>query len=316
MQCRICGNTTNNATYQAREMMYGLRETFEYFQCSACGCLQIAEIPADLIKYYPADYNGFAVPRGTYYGGPQGKFRRRRYEAALFGRTLTDRLIGTLFPAPQFRLIGKRLGLDKTTRILDVGCGRGSYLYPLYELGMTNVRGIDPFIPATIVYPNGYTVEKRFIHDMTGRWDIVMYNHSFEHVPDPLDNLLAVKRILAPGGLCIIRVPTVSSYAWEHYRTDWFQLDAPRHFFLHSVKSMELLAAQAGLHLADVVYDSSEMQFIGSEKYRQNIPLVQPVPRTNPVARKVQKWRYRRAARQLNAQQRGDQAAFLLKEAQ
>lgn len=313
MQCRICGNAAGNIAYQAREMMFGLRETFEYFQCGACGCLQIAHVPSDMAKYYPSDYNGFAVPRRNYYGGLKGEFRRKRYEAALFRNTVTSRLLDALFPAEQYHIIGKQIKIDKTTRILDVGCGAGSYLYPLYELGMRNVKGIDPFIRNTIVYPNGYSVEKRYVHDMNGTWDMIMYNHSFEHVPDPLENLRAVKRLLADKGLCIIRIPTVSSYAWEHYRTDWFQLDAPRHFFLHSTKSMEILARQANLQVVDVVYDSSAMQFIGSEKYRKDISLTEATPPANFVTRKVQKWSYQRQARKLNAEKRGDQAAFLLR---
>ena len=43
--CAICGNTERNRDFLAREMMFGFRDTFPYFECSACGCLQIAEIP-------------------------------------------------------------------------------------------------------------------------------------------------------------------------------------------------------------------------------------------------------------------------------
>ncbi|MFT2010391.1 class I SAM-dependent methyltransferase [Pontibacter sp. 13R65] len=166
------------------------------------------------------------------------------------------------------------------TRLLDMGCGIGGYTYPLYELGMKKVMGADPFIPATIVYPNGFKVQKSYISDIEGQWDVIIYNHSFEHVPDPLENLLAVEQLLAPDGTCVIRIPTVSSYAWEHYSTDWFQLDAPRHFFLHSIESMNVLAGKAGLEVVDVVYDSTAAQFIHSEKYRQDIPLQEKQPRT------------------------------------
>ena len=53
--CRICGGSPG-ARHVAREMMYGTREAFGYFECSSCGCLQIAEVPADLARFYPADY--------------------------------------------------------------------------------------------------------------------------------------------------------------------------------------------------------------------------------------------------------------------
>ena len=37
-------------------MMFGLREEFEFFECGNCGCVQIAEVPANLAKYYPEEY--------------------------------------------------------------------------------------------------------------------------------------------------------------------------------------------------------------------------------------------------------------------
>jgi hypothetical protein len=56
MKCRICGNPVGNREYVAREMMFGLRDSFVYFQCAECRCLQIAEFPADMSRYYPASY--------------------------------------------------------------------------------------------------------------------------------------------------------------------------------------------------------------------------------------------------------------------
>ena len=55
-QCKICENVEGNVSYTAREMMYGLREEFEYFQCAVCSCLQIVEFPKDMTRYYPGDY--------------------------------------------------------------------------------------------------------------------------------------------------------------------------------------------------------------------------------------------------------------------
>ena len=45
-----------NPTYVVREMMYGFKDEFDYFECGNCGCLQIEQIPDDLSKYYPENY--------------------------------------------------------------------------------------------------------------------------------------------------------------------------------------------------------------------------------------------------------------------
>jgi SAM-dependent methyltransferase len=158
------------------------------------------------------------------------------------------------------------------------------------------------------MYENGVRVLKRSVHEVAGEWDLIMYHHSFEHVPDPLRELTAVSRLLVPGGCCLLRVPTVASYAWEHYREHWVQLDAPRHYYLHSVKSIDLLAANTGFKLRNVVFDSTKDQFQGSELYAKGIPLASG----KGVFSSSQERRWKRAARKLNREERGDQAAFYL----
>src|SRR3569832_1856689 len=56
LTCRICGTIGNHSTIIGREMMFGTREEFEYFQCGSCDCLQIAHIPENLGQYYTSSY--------------------------------------------------------------------------------------------------------------------------------------------------------------------------------------------------------------------------------------------------------------------
>ena len=116
------------------------------------------------------------------------------------------------------------------------------------------------------------------------------------------------QNLLAPGGCCLVRIPTVSSYAWEQYRENWYQLDAPRHFFLHSIKSMQFVADQAGLALQDIVFDSTADQFQGSELYKRDIPFTTQA--NNFPRSQVREWKA--LAKKLNKEKRGDQAAFYL----
>jgi len=314
MTCRICGNASQNAVFRAREMMLGTREPFSYVQCSRCRCLQIEHIPTDLSPYYPPAYNGFAAPRPRPYAGVGGAVRKARYRSAVFPDSPLAGLVNGLMPARQYELLGQ-LGLRRHSRVLDVGCGQGAYLYPLHELGMPHVRGVDPFIPETIEYPNGYRVEKKFLEEVTGPWDLILFNHSYEHVPDPRQTLQTAARLLAADGTCLVRIPTVSSWAWQHYGVDWFQLDAPRHLYLHSVESLTLLAGQVGLRVADIQYDSDSAQFMYSEKYRRGFAMYEPAPDLygSRLSRKLKKMAYQRQAETLNRQHLGDQAAFVLK---
>jgi hypothetical protein len=137
-----------------------------------------------------------------------------------------------------------------------------------------------------------------------------MLHHAFEHMADPQAMLAAVAQRLAPGGLCLIRIPIVPSEAWERYGVDWVQLDAPRHLFLHSLQSLALVAQQAGLHLYRHFCDATAFQFYGSELYRRDIPLAAAHPGRLFSPAELQGWAIESA--RLNRAGRGDQAAFYL----
>jgi len=113
------------------------------------------------------------------------------------------------------------LHLTQASQVLDVGCGAGHLLHSLRELGFYNLLGIDPFNQADIAYPNGLRVEKRDIFSEQGQWDAVMFHHSFEHLPNQRTNLGQAFNILKPGGMALVRIPTVSSYVWQEYGVNW-----------------------------------------------------------------------------------------------
>ena len=325
VQCRVCLNDGMSVSYDVREMMFGSRETFRYFQCGRCQCLQIAAIPSDLTTYYPDNYYSYETlsPRR---GGIRNRAKTLRDRYALGGRGVTGRVLYRLSPAPKLRLLS-RIPIRKDSSVLDVGCGRGRLLYNLRELGFEQLLGIDPYIDSDVSHNNGLTVLKRSIDGLDGKWDVIMFHHSFEHVRNPLETLERVSELLNADGTCLIRMPTVSSYAWRHYGVDWVQLDAPRHLFLHSIESMRLLAPQASLVLSEVVYDSTAFQFWGSEQYMLDVPLVdepsadsddehpEVLGKPSALFSSAQIARFARRARRLNKRGDGDQAAFYLKKA-
>jgi SAM-dependent methyltransferase len=209
------------------------------------------------------------------------------------------------------------LQLQRESRVLDVGCGAGALVFALGELGLRQACGIDAFVPADIVYDNGVTVKRQDIFQTQGSWDAIMFHHSFEHLADPAATLARVAQLLVPGGQCLLRVPTVTSYAWQHYGVHWVQLDAPRHLHLFSHESMRRLALAAGFELERIVHDATAFQFWGSEQYRAGVPLHDEGSYArNPGAglfSAAQIAEFERRSVVLNAQQQGDQAAFYLR---
>lgn len=329
--CRICGNGESNVAYHVREMMFGYQDRFTYFQCSACGCLQISEFPTDMSRYYPPGYYSFRADRlPDRASGILWRLKRHGHKArdtyVTFGRGVLGNLLFRLFPDTDIADVLRstfppggirELGLSPDSRILDVGSGSGPFLWPLAGAGFRRLVGIDAYAKADRVSLNGVQILRRTIHQMDGLWDVITFHHSFEHMRDQIETLRSVTRLLSDRGVCLIRVPTVSSYAWEHYREHWVQLDAPRHFFLHSLQSMRLLTAQAELSIDRHAYDSNALQFWGSEQYVRGIPLRSDrsygVNADASIFSPDDVGRFMREAMTLNAQGRGDQVAFYLK---
>jgi SAM-dependent methyltransferase len=308
--CRICNTSADHPSYTVREMMMGTGEPFTYFQCERCQCLQIAEIPSDMGKYYPRDYYSYSTTSRDKTGNRLLTWARRiRNVSSVCEKGFGNGLVRTLFPNKKLLSL-MRLGLTRASRILDVGCGSGWRLYALRESGFYNTLGVDPFIDSDLTYENGLQVLKRNVNEVEGSWDVVMFHHSLEHIPDQVATLRAAAGLLRPGGTCLIRVPVASSYAWEFYREHWYQIDAPRHFYLHSYESIKLLAEQCGLVLRSTECDSTLDQFRTSDLYKRGLRSLKEAGFT-----RSNKSDWKRRAAELNRVGRGDQAVFFLSKA-
>jgi SAM-dependent methyltransferase len=206
--------------------------------------------------------------------------------------------------------------VQKGSQLLDVGSGAGQLLFFLRGMGFGRLVGVDPFIQADLQFPGGIAILKRQLSEVVGSFDYIVFHNSYEHMKDPLQVLKQARSLLAPGGQLIISTPIASSFAWREYGVDWVQLDAPRHLFIPSVKGLEILAKQAGLRVQEVVYNSTEFQFWGSEQYKMGIPLTDKRSyRRSPKGSAftpAQIASFRQRADELNAVDDGDSASFYL----
>jgi SAM-dependent methyltransferase len=238
-----------------------------------------------------------------------------RDEFVVLGKGFIGRMLFSLFPAEDLRLLSA-CQLTKKSSILDVGCGAGLLLHRLKNAGFENVMGADPYIKNDIKYKNGLVIHKKELSKIEECWDLIMFHHSLEHISDQQSTLNAVSVKLNKGGTCLIRIPTVSSYAWQHYRVNWVQLDAPRHLYLHSEESISIAAEKAGLKINNSYRDSTDFQFWGSEQYIKDIPLEsQNSYSKSPegsIFSKEDIASFKKRGWELNDSNMGDQAVFYL----
>jgi SAM-dependent methyltransferase len=326
MTCRICGEARNLRRHRAREMFFGYGDAFDYLECPACGCLQIAEVPDDLGRYYGGAYYSLAERRSA---PPRpSAARRARDRLLLLDRSPLGRLAaGALRRAAPEAHTARLLPLTRDAglarfddRILDVGCGAGDFLFALAARGFTALEGCDPFIDAP-VQAGPVAIHRAAIDALPAapRYRLILFQHSLEHLPDQVGALAAARARLAPGGRIFVEVPVVDSYAWRTYGTDWVDLDAPRHLYLHSIRSMSRVAAAAGLAMERIAPMSSVFELLASEQYRRGVPLRAPesfaVRGVAAVYSPAALAPFKRLARELNVAGRAGRLAFYFRPA-
>lgn len=323
MNCRICHNLITSNSIEVKEMMFNTRVPYKYFLCPNCGCLQIETVEKDSDKLYPSNYYSFQTFKK--FGILNWiKTNLIRYSVA---RALGVSSVRTFIFGNKKRNFGAHSLKGKITkddRILDIGCGDGGLIYALYKMGYKHVTGIDPYLHTEIQNGNMHLLKKSVSQlDQNIKFDVIMMHHSFEHVTNPSETLKKIRSLLSKNGTCIIRIPVADSFAFEKYKCNWVQLDAPRHNFLHSNKSMEILAESNGLSIENIVDDSTSFQFVGSEQYKNGIGLNDSKSYFVPFYRKFffnkkhiftsrQIKEFDKKAKELNISGEGDQRIYYL----
>ncbi|MDQ7799273.1 MAG: class I SAM-dependent methyltransferase [Candidatus Edwardsbacteria bacterium] len=316
MKCRICQNDVANMVYMVRDRMYTNGDKYKYFQCAECQCLQIADIPKDIYDKYSSNYYSFSLDQIKRGRNQIFKyFVNIRDSYTVFRKNILGLLLSELFPNDRLGFLA-HIKLTVNSSILDIGCGSGAILHELKDLGFTNILGIDPFIEKDINYKNNLKIIKSNISAISGKWDVIIFNHSLEHICDPFAELNKAKALLADKGIIIIRTPLADSYAMNKYSVDWVQIDAPRHFHIFSIKSINILSKKVGMAVLSTVYDSNPFQFWGSEQYIKGIPLFSEnsyavSPKKSIFALNMIR-KFKKQAIKLNKNSAGDQASFYL----
>lgn len=244
--CSICHNEDNNEVIAAKEMLKGTRDEFDYIECSNCHCLQLLNPPEDMSNYYNNEsYGSFEKQSASPIKSVMRRVRNKyaiRGKGGPLGKYLFER-----HPIPiDFCIVGQYA--QPQSNILDVGSGSGNYVSDLNDIGFRKAEGIDPFIEKDIQHSNGTRVRKLYVEEVLETYDVVLSHHSLEHVPDPLMTLKGIKNCMKDDGVLILTVP-VAEDLYRIFKENCYLIQAPQHFFLFSLLSIQLLAKKAGLKI-------------------------------------------------------------------
>ncbi len=270
----MCGATKGRVVERVRDRMYGLPGEWDLWGC-ACGLLSLDDAPTGdaLSVYYPkqASENSLASEAPLDLSGSQHRFDTAHYRSK-FDPTYRSAARPLLKLLP-LRAWSRGMQLEPGKRHLDVGCHTGRFLELTRALGM-EVAGVelDPHA-AEAARAKGLDVFQGTLHDAKypdASFDVVTLNHVFEHLPNPVEHLDEIHRILKPGGTLVLATPNPSSLLRKTFGEAWLHVDAPRHLHLYPPKVLARLAGDHGFAVKRTRYLSSYRYFLGSLRYRRN----------------------------------------------
>jgi len=171
------------------------------------------------------------------------------------------------------KIISFLAGIDRSVKVMDIGCGDGFFLNLLAGMGFEDIRGIDPGRPMVErCREKGFSVQRKSIGDLsgTGQFDLVLMIEVLEHLEEPSAAIRNIHSLLHPGGELILTVPVCDSLLKRYHRfrygtdkltqvIDWDETH--RHAF--SASAIRELLRCGGFNIEKCLHASNPYPWIG-----------------------------------------------------
>ena len=277
--CNLCGSSEYALIFKAKDLNYCTTdEEFNVVKCKKCSLVYLNPQPLIIERYYPETYMPYKEVIGA---GIDFKPYVRRALKIFYGYPATvktsvnklQNLHGLIGLNLKDKFFFYKVPYARHKKILDVGCGNGSYLLSLKKLGWdaeTQLYGID--------FPNEaltHLKEHEHINIIGGNFfdaalpenffDVVAVRHVLEHLPDPASALKKAFALLKPDGIILINVPNFKSFeAMVFFREKWRHIDDPRHLYHFSPKTLKKLLGNTGFTVERILLKRAVAPFIKS----------------------------------------------------
>ena len=263
--CPVCGNSAREMYCEGLvdNVFFVAPGRWNLYRCSQCKNAYLDPRPneASIGKAYEVYYtHGGDTPRPAASASREQRLKQALVNGYLNTRYGTQRQpaskLGALLAGLLPRQKQKR---DATFRylprpnagqtLLDVGCGNGDFLLNARDAGW-DVVGIDSDPKAVdVARQRGLNARAGSIDLFAGQsscFDAITLSHVLEHLHEPKRVVLAVHRLLRPGGVIFVDTPNINSQGAALWGKDWRGLEAPRHLVLFCVTGLVGLLQSAG----------------------------------------------------------------------
>ena len=206
-------------------------DRFDIDRCAKCGIGQTVPFPEDVAPYY-AEYHGGR------HGVTAAYCMRRR-----------------------LRFVNQAVHNAGDRRLLDIGCGDGSFLSTAKRSGW---QGCGTEFKPDAAQAAGFDVRTGIEQFPPGeRFDCITLWHSLEHLRDPRETLSRASDLLVPGGVTLIAVPDNGGWQARLLGRHWLHLDVPRHLFHFDRQSLARLLKMTGFKVVREWHQEFEYDLLG-----------------------------------------------------
>jgi SAM-dependent methyltransferase len=251
--CVACGSPSSVPAFEASDWYLGRAPgSFAYRRCTECLTVFVDPQPDDstLSAAYAADYGPLQAQEGT---------------VARLGERLAQREADRLTHLA-----------ERTTALVDIGCGTGAFLRRLQRAGWEGpLQGVEPDERAARYAQEhtGVPVKTGTLETLNlepGSAGTVVMRHVIEHLRAPRAALERVGDFLAPHGVLYLATPDARALAARVFGRFWHGYDPPRHLFAFTSDGIRKLLARTGFTVIDEHWQFSPQMWTGSLRHTLN----------------------------------------------
>ena len=151
----------------------------------------------------------------------------------------------------RFNIIRSHFAEASRGRVLDIGCSNGVFL-DLFKEKNWETWGVEPSENGSIAKEKGHKVIKSFFETAElpkNYFDLVVANHTLEHVDDPILFLKKVNHVLKTYGIVFIDVPNAGGLGSKVLKSRWPYLLPQEHKSQFTKNSLSKIFKQSGFEV-------------------------------------------------------------------